>query len=108
MAKTFDAGQFGQDYLDNSLKTIATLSKGLQAIAIESTDYAKKSYESGSAAFEKLTSAKSLEAAVEIQTTYAKSAYEAFVAQATKLGELYADLGKEIYQPFETLAAKAK
>lgn len=108
MAKTFEAGQFGQDYLDNSLKGFATLSKGLQAIAVETTEYTKKSIEAGTANFQKLTSAKSLEAALEIQNTYAKSAYEAFVAQATKMNEMYADLAKDLFQPFESLVAKAK
>lgn len=108
MAKTFDAGLFGQDYLDNSLKGFATLSKGLQTIAVETTEYTKKSFESGTAAWEKLTAAKSLEAAIDIQNAYAKSAYEAFVAQATKVNEMYADLAKDLYQPFETLLAKAK
>ncbi len=51
---------------------------------------------------------KSLDKAIEVQTEYAKSAYEGFVAEATKLGELYADLAKEAYKPFETMLAKAK
>lgn len=99
---------FGQDYLDNSLKSFATFSKGLQAIAMESTEYTKKSIEAGSAALEKLAAAKSLEAALEVQNAYAKQAYEAFVAQATKIGSLYADLGKNLYQPLEAFAPKAK
>ena len=49
----------------------------------------KKSFEDGSAALEKLFGAKSLEKAIEIQSDYAKSAYEGFVAEATKMGELY-------------------
>jgi hypothetical protein len=32
---------------------------------------------------------------------HAKSAYEGFVAQATRMSELYADMAKEIYKPFE-------
>jgi len=36
-----------------------------------------------------------------------KSTYEGFVAEATKLGELYADLAKESYKPFESYLAKA-
>ena len=108
MTKTFDAGLFNQDYLDNSLKGFANLSKGLQAIAVDATEYTKKSIETGSAAFEKLVAAKSLESALEIQNAYAKSAYEAFVAQATKMGEMYSDLAKDLYQPFEAFAAKAK
>ena len=46
--------------------------------------------------------------AIEVQTEYAKTAYEGFVAKASKIGELYADLAKETYKPFEILMAKAK
>jgi ATP-dependent Clp protease adapter protein ClpS len=79
-----DAGKFGKDYFDNSVKSFAAFSKGAQAIVVETTDYTKKSVEAGTAAFEKLLGAKSLEKAIEIQTDYAKTAYEGFVAQATR------------------------
>ena len=65
------------------------------------TNYSKKWFEDGTAAMERLLGAKTLEKAIEVQTDYAKTAYEGFVAQATKLGELYADLAKESYKPFE-------
>ena len=45
---------------------------------------------------------------MEIQTDYAKKAYEGFVAESSKLGGLYADLAKEVYKPYETVAAKLK
>ena len=86
----------------------ASLSKGWQSIAVEATEYSKKSFETGSAAIEKLVSAKSLEKAIEIQTDFAKQAYEGFVAEATKIGELYAELYKDTYKPFESIVAKAK
>jgi len=109
MTQTFeDASKFGKEFVDSGLKSFASLSKGLQAIAVETTEYTKKSFETGSAALEKLASAKSLEKAIEIQTDYAKTAYEGFVAEATKVGELYAELFKEYYKPFEAVAAKAK
>jgi phasin family protein len=72
-----------------------------QAIAIEFANYSKRSLEDHTAATEKLMSAKSLEKAVEVQTEYVKTAYEGFVAHATKIGELYADLAKELYKPIE-------
>ena len=59
-----------------------------------------------SAALEKLFGAKTLETAIEVQSNYVKIAYEGFVAEATKLGELYTDLAKETYKPFEGLLAK--
>ena len=69
-------------------------------------DYSKKVFEQGTAATEKLLGAKSLDKAVEVQSEYVKSAYEGFVAEATKLGELYADLAKEAYKPFESQFGK--
>jgi hypothetical protein len=113
MLKNFDVKNFDEvqklskDNLDVAMKSFGVMSKGFQAIAVEVADYSKKSFEEGSATFEKLIGAKSLEKAIEIQTEYAKSAYEGFIAGATRIGELYADLAKETYKPFETVVAKA-
>lgn len=108
MLKNFDDMQkYGKDNMDVAMKAWGQLSKNMQAIAAETTDYSKKSFEEGSAALEKLFGAKSLDKAIEIQSAYAKTAYEGFVAQATKMGELYADLAKESYKPFENMVGKA-
>jgi len=107
--QSFDqAGKLGKEYMDTGLKSFASVSKNVQAITVEATEYSKKAFETGSAAFEKLVAAKSLDKAVEVQADYAKQAYEGLVAQATKMGELYADMAKEAYKPFESLVAKAK
>jgi hypothetical protein len=103
-----DLQQVGKENVDLTLKSMGVLSKGTQAIAVEITDYSKKAFEDGTAALEKLFGVKSLEKAIEVQTEYAKAAYEGFVAKASKIGELYADLAKETYKPFETLLAKPK
>jgi len=108
MMKNFDDMQkYGKDHMDSTMKAWGQVSKGVQAIAAETADYSKRSFEEGSAALEKLLGAKSLEKAIEIQTAYAKTAYEGFVAQATKMGELYADLAKETYKPFESFVGKS-
>jgi hypothetical protein len=102
-----DVQKMSKDSMDATMKSLGTLSKATQAIATEVADYSKKSFEDGSKVMEKLLGVKSFEKAIEIQTDYAKSAYEGFVAQATKMGELYADLAKETYKPFEAYVAKA-
>jgi hypothetical protein len=102
-----DMQQFGKDNMDAAMKSFGALSKSVQAIAIEMADYSKKMFEQGTAATEKLIGAKSLEKAIEVQSDYAKSSYESFVAEATKLGELYADFAKEAYKPFESQFGKA-
>ena len=108
MMKNFeDVQKISKDSMDATMKSFGTLSKASQAIAAEVVDYSKKSFEDGTKVMEKLLGAKSLDKAIEIQTDYAKSAYEGFVAQATKMGELYADLAKETYKPFEGYMMKA-
>jgi hypothetical protein len=102
MIKNFDDVQkLGKDGVDATLKSFNAASKGAQAIAIEFADYSRKSFEQNTAAVEKLLGVRTLETAIELQTEYAKTAYEGFVAQATKIGALYADIAKETYKPFE-------
>ena len=103
-----DTTKISKEFMDSGLKSFASLSKNLQTIASEAGEYSKKSWEDGSSTMEKMFSAKSLDKAVEIQTDYAKKAYEGFVAQATKMGDLYAEIAKDAYKPFENAVAKAK
>ncbi len=99
--------KIGKDSMDMAMASFGAWSKNAQAIATEVADFSKKSFEGSAAAWEKLVGAKSLEKAMEVQSEYLKSSYEDFVAQSTKLGELYADLAKEAYKPFEGVMAKA-
>ena len=102
-----DANKKSKETMDTMLKSYASMTKTFQAIATEAADYSKKSFEEGVAHLERITSVKSVEAAVELQTNYLKSAYEGYVAEATKIGEMYADLAKDTYKPYEAPVAKA-
>jgi hypothetical protein len=109
MVKNFeDLQQVSKESIDLAMKSVGTVSKSAQAIAVELADYSKKSFEDSTAALEKLFGVKSIEKAIELQTEYAKSSYEGFVAEAAKIGEMYTALARESYKPFETLLAKAK
>lgn len=96
-----------KENVDAALKAFGATSKGVQALAVETTDYAKKSFEAGTAAIEKLSGVKTLDKAIEIQSDYVKTAFEGYVAQVTKIGELYAAIAKDAYKPFEGIVAKA-
>ena len=102
-----DANKKSKEAVDTMMKSYASMTKGMQAIATETTDFTKKSFEDSMAHLEKLASVKSVEAAFELQTAYVKSAYEGYVAEATKIGELYAELAKDAYKPYEAPVAKA-
>ena len=107
MLKNFDEVQkLGKDGVDATIESLTAASKGAQALTAEWADYARKSFEQGTASFEKLIAARTLDRAFEVQTEFAKGAYEGFVAQASKVGALYADLAKQAYKPFESYAAK--
>jgi hypothetical protein len=108
MLKNFeDMQKMSKESMDATMKSFGSLSKATQALAAELADYSKKSFEDGTKVVEKLFGAKSFDKAIEIQTDYAKTAYEGFVAEATKIGEIYADLAKETYKPFEAYIVKA-
>ena len=99
--------QVGKENMDAAMKAFGAMSKSAQAIAVEASDYAKKSFEQSTAMLEKLVGAKTLDKAIEIHTDYLKTSYEGMVAQSTKMGELYASFAKEAFKPVETMMAKA-
>src|SRR5262245_31743456 len=108
-----DIQRFGEEFqraskdgFDASVRSLGEASKGFQAIAATVVDYSKKSFEDGTRAFEQLMGAKSFEQVWEIQSQYAKKAFDAYVAQASKVREMYVDLARSAYQPVEQAAAK--
>jgi phasin family protein len=102
-----DMQKFSKESMEMAMSSFGAWSKSAQAIATEIADYSKKSIEGSAAAWERILGAKSPEKAMEMQSEFLKSSYEDFVAEATKLGELYVDLAKEAYKPFEGAIAKA-
>ena len=106
MLKVEEFQNYGKDQFDAAMASAGTCTKSLQAIAAAYSEYAKKSYEDGAAFLEKLAGVRSIDKVVEAQTDYAKSVYETFVAETTKIGELYKDLAKETYKPFEGFVGK--
>jgi hypothetical protein len=87
-------------------RSYGELNKGLQVIGTRMTDYSKQAFEDATRTFEKLLGAKSLEHAVEIQSQYVKKAYESWVAEATKIGEMYAAVARDAYKPVEAAVKK--
>lgn len=107
MIQPFDQFQkFGQENLDATMKVLGTFSKGAQAVAADSAEFAKKAFEQNSAVFEQLLGARSLDKAVEIQADYVRKSYDGIVSHSAKLGEFYSALASEALKPYETLMAK--
>jgi hypothetical protein len=114
MAKEFEEFQkvgeefqrVGKGGFDAAVKSLGEVNKGMQAITAEVTNYSKKTFEDGTRAFEQLMGAKTLEQAIEIQSQYAKKAYDAYMAEMSKLGEMYVGLARNAYRPVESTLAK--
>lgn len=101
-----EANKKGKEAMDAMLKNYAEIAKGFQAIATEASEYSKKSFQDTVSHMESLAGVKSVEGALELQTSFVKGAYEGFVAEATKLTEMYADLAKSAYKPYEAPVTK--
>jgi len=100
-----DFQKFSKDQLEAITTASTTWSKGVQDIVAESSDYSKKSFAAGTAMFEKLLGARSVESAIQIQTEFVKQAYEGFVAQATKVSELYTRVASDALKPVSSAYA---
>ena len=94
--------KLGKDSFDATVKAFGVASAGTQAIVVDTTEYARKSFEQGAATFEKLIGAKTFDKAIEIQTAYVQDAYKDMVAQTTKSRELY-KLAQDTFAPFSAL-----
>ncbi|WP_298966792.1 phasin family protein [uncultured Methylobacterium sp.] len=101
-----NAQKVGKEGMDAMLRSFGTLSKSSQAIAVEAADFAKQSFELGTATLEKLAGVRSLDKAVEIQTEYVKTSFERLAAQSAKMTELYTALAKDMMKPYEGLVQK--
>lgn len=73
----------------------------LQAIVAGAAEYSKKSIDNRLTFVEKLLGAKSFDSVIQIQFKYAKVSYASFVAQATKMRELYFNLAKVAFKPID-------
>jgi hypothetical protein len=104
---TEDFQKLSKDNYDAVLRSYGELNKGFQAVAARWTDFSKRSFEDATRAFEQLVGAKSVEHAIEIQSQYAKKVYDNWMAEASKIGELYAAAAREAYKPVEQAVKKS-
>jgi phasin family protein len=95
-----DATQFGQDNVEAMVASSKIVSKAAEDMNAEIMAFSKKSYEDGMAAAKEFGSVKSVSELVEKQTAFAKTSFESFVAEATKLNEMYSDAAKSAFEPF--------
>ena len=94
-----DVTTFGQANVDAFTKASELATKAVEGINEEITSYSKKSFEDGVAAAKDLASAKTATELFEKQSAFAQSAFEGFVAQATKMNEIFTAAAKDVTAP---------
>lgn len=87
----------GLSQVDVLTAAATSTAKGLLAITTEATGYSKKSVENGFALWERLLHARKPDEIVQLQSDFGKTAYDDFIAGATKVSNIYADLAKEAF-----------
>ena len=103
-----EAQKAGQENFSRALESFGALSRSWQTLADETADYSKKSFEAGTAHMEKMLGVKSLDIAIEAQADFVRASYEQAVGQATRFGELYMGIVKDVTKPFENWVPAAK
>ena len=94
-----DVTAFGQLNVDALTKSSEPATKAAEGINEEITSYTKKSFEDGVAAVQDLASAKTAVELFEKQSAFAQAAFDGFVAQATKMNEIFTATAKEVTAP---------
>ncbi|MGR3718033.1 MAG: phasin family protein [Thermohalobaculum sp.] len=94
-----NAASFGQESVEAVVTSSKIATKAAESLSAEIAAYSKKSYEDSMAAAKELTTCKSVSEFVEKQTEFGKISIEGFVAEATKLNEMYAAAAKEAFAP---------
>jgi phasin family protein len=94
-----NASSFGQENVEAVVTSSKIAAKAAENMGAEIAAYSKKAYEDSMAVAKELTACKSVTEFFEKQTEFGKTSIEGFVAEATKLNEMYAAAAKETFAP---------
>lgn len=93
------ATTFGQGNIEAVVASSQIAAKALETITSEVAAFSKKSFEDNMAAAKELSSCRDVAELVEKQAAFQRTAVESFVAEATRLNELYAAAAKDAFEP---------
>jgi Phasin protein len=78
----------------------------IQTIAKAYGKYTTRSFEDGMSFVEKLMSVRSFDKVIEVHTEFARQAYANFFAESGRMCELYSELAKQTFRPWERFSAQ--
>jgi phasin family protein len=83
------------------VRSYGELNKTFQTIAERWTDFSKQSFEDAIRAWQQMIRAKSPDQLLQIQSEYAKKAYDNWMAEVSKLDDMYSSVARDGYEPVE-------
>jgi phasin family protein len=89
----------GKKNLEALVASATAAQKGAEALSAQTLAYSKKSWEDGVAAAQSLSAARSVQELVELQTTWAKTATETYLAEVTKMADVFTASVKDSFKP---------
>jgi hypothetical protein len=96
-----DVSQASRKVLESGLASASAMSEKLGVITTEAGEIARDTAQRASDMLEAITSAGTPDEALKLQAEYARTSYRAMVSQAARMTELYAELARDVYRPFE-------
>jgi len=95
--------QVGQQNVDAAVQGLTEVNKGVQAIGVAMSEYAKRTMERNTEVAGRLAGARSVEQFMEIQSEHIRSAYEEYMAETSRIGNIYAEMAHDMFKPFERM-----
>jgi phasin family protein len=90
---------FSKENVEAAMKATTTYTKAVEQMNSEVMEFSKRQIEDGIAAWKAVMGAKTVQEAWEVQSDYTKSAMDAYVAQFTKLNEMFLSTAKTAAEP---------
>jgi phasin family protein len=100
-------GEFNKSTVEAYIESATVAGTGFQAIAQESSSYAKQAIEEAVAASKALMSTRSINEAIALQTNFAKNAFTSYVNQLSRFNEAFVETAKKSSAPLQAQAEAA-
>lgn len=104
---TEEMTEFQKGNVEAMVESSKLAAKAVETLGQEAADYARKSFESGTAAFKSFASAKSPTELFKLQSDYARTYFDSMVAESSKVTEAWLKIAGEVVQPLSNRVAVA-
>ncbi len=104
---TEELTEFQKGNVEALVESSKLAAKAAESLGQEAADYARKSFENGTAAMKTFASAKSPSELFKLQSDFMKTSFDAAVAESSKVTEVWLKLAGDVAQPLSNRFAVA-